>query len=56
MNDEMGRACKTHWEKRNEYRYLVGKLEGKIPLRRTRRRWEDNIKVHLRKIGWSGMY
>jgi hypothetical protein len=33
---------------RNPYRILVGKPEGKRPLRRPRRRWEDNIKVELR--------
>jgi hypothetical protein len=36
--DEMGRACSTNGEKRNEYRILVGKPEGKRPLRRPRRR------------------
>jgi hypothetical protein len=30
----------------------VGKLGGKIPLRRARRRWEDNIKRALREIEW----
>jgi hypothetical protein len=35
-------------EKRNAYRILVGKPEGKRPLRRPRRRWLDNIKVDLR--------
>jgi hypothetical protein len=34
---------------------LVGKPEGKRPLGRTRRRWADNIKIHLREIGWDGM-
>jgi hypothetical protein len=34
-------------EKRNAYRILVGKPEGKIPLGRTRRRWVDNIKIDL---------
>jgi hypothetical protein len=29
----------------------VGKLEGKRPLGRPRRRWEDNIKVHLQEVG-----
>jgi hypothetical protein len=33
----------------------VGKPEGKRPLRRSRRRWEDNIKMDLRVIGWSDM-
>jgi hypothetical protein len=34
---------------------LVGKPEGKIPLGRLRRRWVDNINMHLREIGWGGM-
>ena len=36
---------------RNAYRVLVGKPEGKRPLGRPTRRWEDNIKVELRKVG-----
>jgi hypothetical protein len=40
-------------EKRNAYRILVGKPEGKIPLGRPRRRWVDNIKMDLREIGSS---
>jgi hypothetical protein len=42
-------------EKRNVYRILVGKPEGKRPLRRRRCRWVDNIKIELRGIGWGGM-
>jgi hypothetical protein len=42
-------------EKRNEYRILVEKQEGKRPLGRPRRRWEDNIKINLRETGWGGM-
>jgi hypothetical protein len=42
-------------EKRNAYRILVGKPEGKRPLRRPRRRWVDNIKMDLREIGCDGM-
>jgi hypothetical protein len=37
------------------YRILVGKPEGKTPLRRPRRRWVDNVKMDLREIGWGGM-
>ena len=37
------------------YRVLVGKHEGKRPLGRPRRRWEDNIKVDLQKVGCRGM-
>jgi hypothetical protein len=42
-------------EKRNAYRILVGKPEGKRPLGRPRRRWVGNIKTYLREIGWDGM-
>jgi hypothetical protein len=35
------------------YRVLVGKPEGRRPLGRPRRRWEDNIKMHLREVGWG---
>jgi hypothetical protein len=38
-------------EKRNAYRILVGKPEGKRPLGRPRRRWLDNIKMDLGEIG-----
>jgi hypothetical protein len=37
---------------RNVYRVLVGKPEGKSPLERPRRRWEDGIRMDLREIGW----
>jgi hypothetical protein len=42
-------------EKRNAYRILVGKPDRKRPLGRPRRRWEDNIKIDLREIRWSGV-
>jgi hypothetical protein len=51
----MGRLCSTNGEKRNTYRTLVGKPEGKRPLVRPRRRWVDNIKMDFREIGWGGM-
>jgi hypothetical protein len=41
--------------RRNAYRILVGKPEGKTLLGRPNRMWEDNIKMDLRDIGWSGM-
>jgi hypothetical protein len=34
---------------------LVGKLEGKRPLGRPKRRWEDNIRMVLREMGWEGV-
>jgi hypothetical protein len=42
-------------EKRNAYRILAGKPEGKRPLGKPRRRWNDNIKMDVREIGWGGM-
>jgi hypothetical protein len=44
-------------EKRNAYRLLVGKPEGKTPLERPRRRWANNIKMDLRERGvvWTGL-
>jgi hypothetical protein len=42
-------------EKRNAYRISVGKLEGKRPLGRPRCRWEDNIRMELREMGWGVM-
>ncbi|KAJ4427688.1 hypothetical protein ANN_25337 [Periplaneta americana] len=40
-------------ESRNAYRVLVGRLEGKRPLGRPRRRWEDNTKMDLREVGYD---
>jgi hypothetical protein len=40
-------------EKRNTYRLLVGKPEGKRPLGRPRCRWVNNIKMDLLGIGWG---
>jgi hypothetical protein len=39
-------------ERRGAYRVLVGTPEGKKPLGRPRRRWEDNIKMDLQEVGW----
>ncbi|KAJ4438916.1 hypothetical protein ANN_14870 [Periplaneta americana] len=41
-------------ESRNAYRVLVGRPEGKRLLGRPRRRWEDNIKLDLREVGYDG--
>jgi hypothetical protein len=41
-------------EARKVYKVLVGKPERKRPLGRPRRRWEDGIRMDLRKIGWGG--
>jgi len=47
-------------ELRGIYRVLVGKLEGRRPLRRSRRRWVDNIRMDLQEVGcgymdWIGL-
>jgi hypothetical protein len=42
-------------KKKSAYRILVGKPEGKRPLGRPKRRWEDNIEMELREIRWGGM-
>jgi hypothetical protein len=38
-----------------KYRVLMGKQEGKRPLGRPRRRWEDGIRMDLREIGWGSV-
>jgi hypothetical protein len=58
--NEVGGTCSTNGEKRNVYRLLVGKPEGKRPLVRTSRRRIDNIKMDLLEIGlhavdWIGL-
>jgi hypothetical protein len=40
-------------EKIGTYRILVGRPEGRRPLGRSRRRWEDNIKLDIQEVGWS---
>jgi len=42
-------------ERRGVYRVLMGRPEGKRPLGRPRRRWEDNIKVDLQEVGCGSM-
>jgi hypothetical protein len=55
MENEMSGHVTRMEEMMNAYRILVGKPEGKRPLERPRRRWEDNIKLDLRAIRWGGM-
>jgi hypothetical protein len=43
-------------ERRDEYKVLVGKPEGKRPPERTRRRWQDNIKIDHREVAWRGAW
>jgi hypothetical protein len=43
------------YEMRIVYKILIGKHERKRPLRRSRRRCDDNIRMDLREIGWEGV-
>jgi hypothetical protein len=52
LRRQMGRACSTYGARRSAYRVLEGKPEGRRPLRRPRRRWED-IKMGLREVRWG---
>jgi hypothetical protein len=45
----------ARWGKRGVYKVLEWKPEGKRPLERPRRRWEDNIKMDLQKVEYGGM-
>jgi hypothetical protein len=42
-------------ERRGAYWILVGRPEGRRPLGRPKRRWEDNIKMDLQEVGWNGV-
>jgi hypothetical protein len=53
--DEMGREFSTYGEEIKAIRILVGNPEGMRPLVRPRRRWEENIKMVLTEISWSGI-
>jgi len=52
---DWGRGAFGAYEKREVYRILMGKPEGKRPLGRPRRRWEDNIKMDLLEVGCEGV-
>ena len=52
----VGHVARTG-ERGGVHRVLVGKPEGKRPMGRPRRRWEDNIKMYLQEVGcgiWTG--
>jgi hypothetical protein len=51
----MGGACNADGGKRGVYTVLMGKPDGKKPLGRPRRRWEDNIKMDSQEVGCGGM-
>jgi hypothetical protein len=49
-----GTCSSTHGKERGVYRVLVGRPEGKRPLGRPRRKWENNIEMNLGEIGIDG--
>jgi hypothetical protein len=60
IKDEVGGTCGTNGEKRNVYRLLERKPEGKRPLGRPRPRWIDTIKMGILTVGlahvrWIGL-
>jgi hypothetical protein len=44
-----------HGRDKKRFQILVEKSEGKRPLGRSRRRWEDNIRTYVRETGWESM-
>ena len=52
----IGWACNAYGGKRGVYRVVVEKYEGKRPVGRFRRRWEDNIKMDLQDVGCGWGY
>ena len=50
----MGGLCSVYGGEEGVYSVLVGKPEGKRPLGRPRRRWENNIKMDLQEVGCGG--
>jgi hypothetical protein len=44
-------ACSAYGERRDVFRVLVGKPEGKIPMGRHKHRWEENIEMDLQEVG-----
>jgi hypothetical protein len=51
--NEMGGACSTYGERRGAYSVSVKTPVGKKPLETPWCRWEDNIKIHLKEVGWG---
>jgi len=53
--NEMSGACSMYGERTGVYKVLVGILEGKRPLGRPMRRWEDNVKIDLQEMRYGGL-
>ena len=50
-DDEWVRHVRCMGQKKNAHEGLVGNCEGKRPLQRPRRKWEDDIKIHFKETG-----
>jgi hypothetical protein len=55
VETEIGGACGTHRESEGSYRVLVGNPGGRRQLERPRRKWKNNMKMYLEKVGWRGV-
>jgi hypothetical protein len=55
LSNEIGGACSTYGKAEICVMVLVEKHEGKRPLERRRRRWEDNIKANVQEVACRGM-
>jgi hypothetical protein len=53
--NEMGGTCSTHGGDKKSYNIMVSNNEGKRPLGRRISRWEHNIKMDFKEIGWEGV-
>jgi hypothetical protein len=51
----MGGACSTNGKKRNAYKFLVGKPEGRSPIGRPKHRCLDNFRMDLVEVGWGNV-
>jgi hypothetical protein len=52
---KLSRHVAATGDKSGAYMVLMGRPEGKRPLKRRRRRWDDTIKLNLKDVGWGGM-
>jgi hypothetical protein len=51
--NKMDSACSTYGEGKGAYRILIGKPDVERPLRRSRHRWEDKIKMNAQEVVWG---
>jgi hypothetical protein len=53
--DEMGRPCGMYWEEEKCMQGFCGENEGTRPLQKSEYRWENDIKMDLKEIGWDNV-